>query len=157
MHYRIIESQIHSCGKGRQEASSQTTCSKDQLESDQLTQGFIQLSLEKLQGWMLHILSKQPIPLPDCSHRERDFSQSQSMLMVPNHLLLYLCRDKLQEDSPPCFSPQSTERLMSLQVPALYQSSEKVKSAMFAFLQPLGLFPSLHHHLKMTESSLVWT
>lgn len=97
----IIESlnQTHSGGKGAQEASSPTTCSKGQLESDQLTHSFIQLSLENLQGWRLHILSKQTIPLPDCSHRERDFPQNQSMLMVPNNFLLHLCRDVLQKDS----------------------------------------------------------
>lgn len=62
-----------------------------------------------LPGWQLHILSKQRIPLADCSHRERDFPQSQCMLMVSVHLLLHLCKVVLQEDSLHAFPTEWRE------------------------------------------------
>lgn len=38
------------------------------MRSDQVTWGFIQLGLEILQGWRLHDLSGQPVPVLACPH-----------------------------------------------------------------------------------------
>lgn len=43
------------------------------LSSDKVAQGFMQLGLEKLQGWRLHSVFGQPLPWPDCSHGEKVF------------------------------------------------------------------------------------
>lgn len=38
------------------------------LSSNEVAQGFIQLGLENCQGWSLHSLSVEPVPLPACPH-----------------------------------------------------------------------------------------
>jgi len=81
---------------------------------DQVAQGLIQPCLESLQGWGIHHISEQPIPVPQHSHCKRLFSyiQSKSTLFKLETISLYSITTDPAEESAPFF-PSVIERLLS--------------------------------------------
>lgn len=70
--------------------------------SDEVAQGFIQLSIENLQGWRLLGLSGLPLPLPDCPQGEKDSPYIQSCFSLGLLFLIFRPCTTMKSPTPSC-------------------------------------------------------
>lgn len=86
------------------------------MRSDQVTQGLIQSGIEILQGWRLHSLSEEPVPVMDCEEVSPYIQLQMTKWPFQPQKLLFSCSGSFL-----ILFPNFHSGILTYQTPALIQ------------------------------------
>lgn len=114
------------------------------MRSDQVTQGLIQSGIEILQGWRLHSLSEEPVPVMDCEEVSPYIQLQMTKWPFQPQKLFFSCSGSFL-----ILIPNFHSGILTYQTPALIQLL-LVSLIPFLTFPNLDFSSSLHHplHLK---------